>query len=76
MGQKEPVVDQLYKVEKQPGKLFYVVAVDELEDCPSLERWLLENHYDGYSYMLQNKDDANDLLVCAKRIDGDFVQIK
>lgn len=68
--------DQAYKIENFPGKLFHVVAYDELDDCKVLEHWLLTNGYDGYTYMLQNINDSEELVPCIKKVNGDFVQMQ
>lgn len=70
-----------YRIDDEPGKLFHVVTFNDLENNPTLERFLLNNGYDGYCYVLREivpppmSSTSGSVFNCYKLTEGNFVKM-
>ena len=69
--------EEQYEILNEPNKKFEVRAVNDLENCKTLEQQLLAKGYDGYVYALRNVDPEKNYEVynCFKLIDGPFIKM-
>ncbi len=69
--------EEQYEIQGEEGKLFHVLAVNDLENLPKIEEMILAAGFDGYAYALQNVDPKRDFerYNCFKLIDGPFIKI-